>query len=177
MSSRKPEVDAATADVDFAARNYQIELNTSMGLIKIGLLPDAAPGHCRNMIGLAKIGYYDGLIFHRVIDGFMIQGGCPDGTGMGGPGYSIDAEFNAQPHDAGVLSMARSQDPNSAGSQFFLCVAQVPHLDNQYTAFGKTVDEESLQVVLSIGKVSIGANDRPVEDVTVESARVTESDK
>ena len=99
------------------------------------------------MLGLAKIGYYDGGAFHRIIKDFMIQGGCPEGTGTGGPGYKIAAEFNATPHEPGVLSMARTGDPNSAGSQFFICLARVPHLDRQYTAFGRTADADSLAVV------------------------------
>src|SRR5258708_30681377 len=108
---------------------------------------DAAPGHCSNMLALATIGYYDGLIFHRVIKGFMVQGGCPEGTGTGGPGYTIRAEFNKTKHDPGTLWMARTNDPNSAGSQFFLCLEPAPHLDNQYTPSGKTADAESLAVV------------------------------
>ena len=148
-----------------------------MILAPLDLDSETAPGHCRNIIGLTKIGYYDGVIFHRVIEGFMIQGGCPQGTGPGGPGYTIDAEFNSTPHEPGVLSMARTSDPNSAGSQFFLCVARVANLDNQYTAFGKTADETSLDVVLSIGNVETGANDRPIDDVTINAARVIEAAK
>jgi len=93
--SKKADVDAAVADVDFEKKSYQIELDTSAGKILLNLDPTHAPGHCKNMIGLAKIGFYDGLIFHRIIEDFMIQGGCPEGSGMGGPGYEIPAEFNA----------------------------------------------------------------------------------
>ena len=175
--NRKAEVDAAVADVDFSKNKYQVELDTTMGKILLDLLPDVAPGHCKNIIGLAKIGYYDGVIFHRVISGFMIQGGCPQGTGTGGPGYTINAEFNKTPHEPGVLSMARTSDPNSAGSQFFICVARVPHLDNQYTAFGRTADKESLNVARSIGDVPTGAQDRPVKEVKINSARVIETAK
>ena len=107
--SKKADVDAAVADLDFENKTYQLELDTSEGKILLNLDPTHAPGHCKNMIGLAKIGFYDGLIFHRIIEGFMIQGGCPEGSGMGGPGYQIPAEFNATPHVAGTLSMARSQ--------------------------------------------------------------------
>ena len=89
---------------------------------RLDMLTDVAPGHCNNMLGLAKIGFYNGLAFHRIIKGFMIQGGCPEGTGTGGPGYTIPAEFNATKHEPGVLSMARTSDPNSAGSQFFICL-------------------------------------------------------
>lgn len=173
----KPKVDEAVADVDFTANNYQIELNTSKGLILIDLHTDNAPGHCLNIIGLTKIGFYDGIVFHRIIKSFMNQAGCPQGQGTGGPGYTIDAEFNDTRHEPGVLSMARTADPNSAGSQFFLCTAAVSHLDNQYTAFGKTADDESLQVVLAIGEVPTGAGDRPIDDVVIESAIVVEIEK
>ncbi len=175
--NRRAEVDAALQDVDFEKNDYQIEFDTSMGKMTADLYPDVAPGHCQNIIGLTKIGFYDGIIFHRVIQGFMIQCGCPQGTGTGGPGYTIDAEFNDRPHEPGVLSMARTNDPNSAGSQFFVCVGRVPHLDNQYTVFGKTADDASRDVAMQIGNVETGANDRPVEDVTIRSARVVETAK
>ena len=145
-----------------------------MGKITLDMMPELAPGHVKNMLGLAKIGFYDGLTFHRVINGFMIQGGCPEGTGTGGPGYTIPAEFNKTKHEPGVLSMARTSDPNSAGSQFFLCLERVPHLDNQYTAFGKTADAESLAVVKKIGAVDTGAQDRPTKPVTINKATVVE---
>lgn len=175
--NRKPEVDAAVADVDFSKYDYQIEFDTTMGKITLDLHPDNAPAHCKNIIGLTKIGYYDGIKFHRVIGGFVIQAGCPQGTGTGGPGYTIDAEFNPTDHVAGTLSMARTNDPNSGGSQFFLCLGRVPHLDNQYTAFGQTADEESLQTVLKIGDVETGPGDKPVEDVAIEKGRVVEKAK
>ena len=114
-ANRKAEVDAALKDVDFSQKSYQVEFDTTMGKITLDLYPDVAPGHVKNLIGLAKIGYYDGVTFHRVIKGFMIQGGCPQGTGTGGPGYTIKAEFNSRPHEPGTLSMARTSDPNSAG--------------------------------------------------------------
>lgn len=176
-ANRESEVQSAIADVDFDKKTYQVEFETSKGKILLDLWPDIAPGHCRNLIGLAKIGFYDGIIVHRVIPGFVLQAGCPLGNGTGGPGYTIDAEFNERPHEAGVLSMARTSDPNSAGSQFFICLDRVPHLDRQYTAFGKTADDESLKVVLSIGAVATDASDRPTEDVTILSGRVIESDK
>ena len=172
--SKKEEVDAAVADVDFDNKSYQIELDTSEGKILLNLDPTHAPGHCKNMIGLTKIGFYDNLIFHRIIDGFMIQGGCPEGSGMGGPGYQIPAEFNATPHVAGTLSMARSQAPDSAGSQFFICLGTQSFLDNQYTAFGQTADEASMDVVAKIGSVTTDACDRPNEDVTIKKATVIE---
>ncbi|MEZ4741996.1 MAG: peptidylprolyl isomerase [Bdellovibrionota bacterium] len=170
------EVEKATENLDFENKQYDVEVDTSLGNFTLKLNPKVAPGHCRNMIGLAKSGFYDGLLFHRIIDGFMIQGGCPQGTGTGGPGYQIQQEFNPTPHRAGVLSMARAQNPDSAGSQFFVCVADATFLDNQYTAFGETKDDESLKVVQSIGKVATGANDRPVEDVVMKSVRVVEYD-
>lgn len=172
--SKKEEVDAAVADVDFDNKSYQIELDTSEGKILLNLDPTHAPGHCKNMIGLTKIGFYDNLIFHRIIDGFMIQGGCPEGSGMGGPGYQVPAEFNATPHVAGTLSMARSQAPDSAGSQFFICLGTQSFLDNQYTAFGQTADEASMDVVAKIGSVATNAGDRPNEDVTIKKATVIE---
>ncbi|MDA1014675.1 MAG: peptidylprolyl isomerase [Planctomycetota bacterium] len=175
MANRKKEVDAAVADLDFDANTYQVEFKTTLGSFKLNLDPSVAPGHCRNMIGLTRIGFYDGLIFHRIIPGFMIQGGCPEGSGTGGPGYQIKQEFNATPHVAGVLSMARSGDPNSAGSQFFVCLGKHTHLDRSYTAFGKTADDASLDVVKTLGSVSCGANDRPHEDVRIESATVIET--
>jgi len=175
--NRSAEVKAAEKTLDFATKKYQIVLDTSQGKITLDLLPDLAPGHCRNMLALAKIGYYDGLQFHRVIKGFMIQGGCPEGTGTGGPGYTIPAEFNATKHEAGVLSAARTSDPNSAGSQFFICLEKAPHLDRQYTAFGRTADAESLAVVKKIGVVATGAQDRPKIPVTMDKVTVLETPK
>ncbi len=169
----RADVDKAISDLDFENKTYQIQLQTSEGDIHLDLFPEVAPEHCRSMIGLVRIGFYDGLIFHRIIDGFMIQGGCPQGTGTGSPGYRVKAEFNNTPHEPGVLSAARSSDPNSAGSQFFICLEKAPHLDGQYSAFGKATDE-SMSVVRKIGKVQTGAQDRPVKDVTIEKAVVVE---
>jgi peptidyl-prolyl cis-trans isomerase B (cyclophilin B) len=135
--------------------------------IIIELYPEIAPNSVNNFISLINKGYYDGLAFHRVIPGFMIQGGCPDGTGMGGPGYSIKGEFkgngfpNPLKHTRGVLSMARSMNPNSAGSQFFLMVADSPHLDGQYAAFGKVIS--GLDVCDKIVAVKRDYNDMPQE--------------
>ena len=173
--SRKAEVESALSDVDFDNKTYQVKLETTHGDILLDLLPDVAPGHCRNLIGLTKIGYYDGLTFHRIINGFMIQGGCPEGTGTGGPGYTIDAEFNSTPHVAGTLSMARTNDPNTAGSQFFICLGTQDFLDNQYTAFGQTADASSLETVHKIGNVSTNHNDLPDEPVVIAKATVIES--
>ena len=135
------------------------------GIIKAELYPETAPQSVNNFIYLIKKGFYDGLCFHRVIPGFMIQGGCPKGNGTGGPGYCIKGEFlfngvdNKLKHKRGVLSMARSQSPNSAGSQFFLMHADAPHLDGQYAAFGKVI--EGLAVVDRIAGVKTDASDRP----------------
>lgn len=131
---------------------FSFENGASM---KAELYPEIAPNTVSNFISLVKKGFYDGLVFHRVIPGFMIQGGCPDGTGMGNPGYSIKGEFsgngfsNQLKHDRGVLSMARAMNPNSAGSQFFVMVAKAPHLDGQYAAFGKVIEgmEEADRIV------------------------------
>ena len=175
--NRKAEVEAAQKGLDLTAKKYQLELDTTLGKITLDMLPEVAPGHVRNLLGLAKIGYYDGLGFHRIIKGFMIQGGCPEGTGSGGPGYTIPAEFNATKHVAGVVSMARTSDPNSGGSQFFICLEAAPHLDRQYTAFGRTADAASLAVVKAIGVVKTGANDRPATPVTIKTAKVIETAK
>ncbi len=135
--------------------------------IKVELYPQIAPNTVNNFISLVKKGYYDGLIFHRVIKGFMIQGGCPEGSGMGGPGYSIKGEFaqnnfkNDLAHTEGVISMARSMMPNSAGSQFFIMHKNAPHLDGAYAAFGKVV--EGMDVVNKIAEVRCDYNDRPLE--------------
>lgn len=109
------------------------------GDVVIKLRDDLAPKHVARISELAEAGFYDGLTFHRVIDGFVAQGGCPDGNGMGGTGQKIDAEFNAQPHARGACSMARTSDPNSADCQFFICLDEVPYLDNQYTVWGEVI--------------------------------------
>lgn len=172
--SRKAEVETAVADVDFENKSYQIVLDTNKGEIRLNLLGDVAPGHCKNIIGLSRIGFYDGLVFHRVINGFMIQGGCPQGSGTGGPGYKVDAEFSSTPHVAGVLSMARSSDPNSAGSQFFICLGTQTSLDNSYTVFGTTADDSSMAVVSEIGGVPTDRSDRPNDEVKINKATVVE---
>jgi peptidyl-prolyl cis-trans isomerase B (cyclophilin B) len=171
------DLQKAAKAVDLAGFDYEVTLDTSAGPIRLTLDAKNAPGHVRNMVALAESGFYDGGCFHRIIKGFMIQGGCPEGTGTGGPGYQIPAEFNRTPHEPGVLSMARTSDPNSAGSQFFICLEKVPHLDNQYTAFGRTADAASLDVVKAIGTVKTGAQDRPVERVTIKKATVTKKAK
>lgn len=146
------------------------------GNIKIELYPEIEPNTVNNFISLIKKGYYDGLIFHRIIRGFMIQGGDPRGTGMGGPGYSIRGEFSANgftndlKHTEGVLSMARTMDPNSAGSQFFLMTSVSPHLDGQYAAFGKVI--EGLNLIMDLEKVKTSFGDKPLEDVVMEMVTV-----
>ncbi len=141
-------------------------ITTKLGEIELKLLPDVAPGHVQNFIDLAEKGFYDGTTFHRVIPGFMIQGGDPNSKdpdkskhGMGGPGYTIKAEFNATPHKRGVVSMARAGHPDSAGSQFFICVADAPFLDRQYTAFGEVV--KGMEVADKIVSEPRDRNDNP----------------
>ena len=138
------------------------------GLMTAELYPDLAPNTVRNFIHLVQSGFYDGLIFHRVIPGFMIQGGCPQGVGTGGPGYSIKGEFagngvkNDLKHDRGVLSMARAMHPNSAGSQFFIMVERAPHLDGQYAAFGKVT--AGMEVADAIVSADRDRMDKPYQD-------------
>lgn len=145
-------------------------------IIKVELYPDVAPNTVNNFISLANNGFYDGLTFHRVIYGFMIQGGCPEGTGMGGPGYSIKGEFaangfdNQLKHTVGVISMARSMMPDSAGSQFFIMHKDAPHLDGQYAAFGKVV--EGMDVVNQIAETDTDFSDKPYDDQIIKSIKV-----
>ena len=147
-------------------------------VIRLELYPETAPITVENFLDLVKKGFYNGLTFHRIISGFMIQGGDPDGNGMGGPGYSIKGEFksngvdNPLKHEKGVISMARSMDPNSAGSQFFIMHEAAPHLDGQYAAFGKVI--EGLDVVDEIASVETGFQDAPVEKVIMEKVEVEE---
>ena len=140
-------------------------IETSKGNITVELWDDVAPKHAENFQKLAKEGFYNGLNFHRIISNFVIQGGCPDGTGAGGPGWTVEAEFNDREHHEGVLSMARSQDPNSAGSQFFICLGRehCQHLDKQYTAFGKVT--EGIDIVRDIGSSETDHSDRPLEEI------------
>lgn len=160
------------------AQNPVVTMKTTAGTIIAELYPEIAPISVNNFISLIKKGYYDGLIFHRVIEGFMIQGGCPQGTGTGNPGYSIKGEFaqngfeNNLLHTEGVLSMARSMMPNSAGSQFFIMHKTSPHLDGAYAAFGKVT--EGMDVVNAIATTATDFQDRPLEpqmivEVTVDT--------
>lgn len=154
------------------AQNPVITITMDNGdVIKAELYPEIAPVSVNNFISLVKKGFYDGLTFHRVIEGFMIQGGCPLGNGTGGPGYTIRGEFsqngfhNPLKHEAGVLSMARAMHPDSAGSQFFIMHETSPHLDGAYAAFGKIT--EGLDVIDKIAKVPTGFRDRPLEDQVI----------
>jgi peptidyl-prolyl cis-trans isomerase B (cyclophilin B) len=157
-------------------QNPIVTFETSTGIIKAELYPEMAPNTVNNFISLVKSGFYDGTIFHRVIPGFMIQGGDPDGTGMGGPDYSIRGEFsgngfqNDLKHTRGVLSMARTMMPDSAGSQFFIMTADAPHLDGQYAAFGKVT--EGMEAVDKIVSARRDRSDRPKEDQTMRKVTV-----
>src|SRR3954469_18094064 len=145
-----------------AAKTPTATIETTEGTMTVEFWPDVAPNHVKNFIELAKSGFYNGLIFHRVIPEFMIQGGCPQGTGTGGSGKNVKAEFNRRPdrkHVRGVLSMARSQNPDSASSQFFVMHQDSTHLDGQYSAFG--VVTSGIETVDKIVSVPTGANDRP----------------
>ena len=158
-------------------KNPEITITMENGdQIRAELYPEIAPNSVKNFISLVKKGFYDGLVFHRVIQGFMIQGGCPQGTGMGGPGYSIKGEFsqngfkNDLKHTEGVLSMARSMMPNSAGSQFFIMHKAAPHLDGAYAAFGKVID--GMDVVNKIAETRTDYSDRPLKEQKIKSITV-----
>jgi peptidyl-prolyl cis-trans isomerase B (cyclophilin B) len=173
--------ESATAPTPTAAKEVAV-IKTSLGDMVLEFWPDVAPKHVENFKALAKKGFYDGTAFHRVIKGFMIQGGDPltkdesarSRWGTGDPGYKINAEFNDRQHVRGVLSMARSQDPNSAGSQFFICLDRAPHLDKAYTAFGKLIKGED--VLMKIGTTATGPRDVPVTRVNVDSVKIAPAD-
>ena len=159
------------------AQNPVITIEMKNGdIIKAELYPEIAPNTVNNFISLVNKGFYDGLIFHRVINGFMIQGGCPEGTGMGGPGYSIKGEFahngveNSLEHTEGVLSMARAMHPDSAGSQFFIMHKAAPHLDGEYAAFGKVT--EGMDIVNKIAEVPTDYSDRPLDPQKIKKVTV-----
>lgn len=174
---------ASTASAEMKSRKFTKEeikkmaetkavIETKYGNIELKFFPDVAPNHVNNFIELAKKGFYDGTTFHRVIPGFMIQGGDPNSKnadksthGMGGPGYTVKAEFNGKPHKRGILSMARAADPNSAGSQFFICVADAPFLDRQYTVFGEVVS--GMDVVDKIVSQPRDPRDNPNERIEI----------
>ncbi len=143
------ELDALAIE----AENVQARISTKKGDIVFRFYPHDAKQHCAAFIKLARAGFYDGLNFHRVEPGFVIQGGCPSGTGTGGPGYQIDAEFNAQPHVKGTVAMARSSSPNSAGSQFYICIEDARFLDKQYTVFGQTTSGQDVVDAIRVGDV------------------------
>jgi len=155
------------------------KIETNLGTISFKLLPELAPEHVRNFEGLARKGFYDGTLFHRVIPGFMIQGGDPNtktnnrrSWGMGGPGYAIKAEFNSRSHLRGIVSMARSQDPDSAGSQFFIVVADSTFLDRNYTVFGEVT--EGIEVADNIVSQKRDANDCPLQEVRMTRVSIQE---
>lgn len=161
----------------FMAQNPIVTFEMENGdIMKAELYPEVAPNTVNNFISLINKGYYDGLIFHRVIRGFMIQGGCPDGTGMGGPGYSIKGEFSSNgfandlKHTPGVLSMARTMAPNSAGSQFFIMHQNSPHLDGDYAAFGQIT--EGMDIVNKIAETATDYSDRPMEPQVMKKVTV-----
>ena len=159
-----------------AAPLPKVKIETSMGDIVVELNPAKAPKTVSNFLYYVKSGFYNNTIFHRVINGFMIQGGCPDGTGMGGPGYNIRGEFsqngfnNPLKHEAGVLSMARAMHPDSAGSQFFIMHKPAPHLDGSYAAFGKIT--EGMDVVNKIAETDTDYSDRPLDEQKIQSMTV-----
>ena len=166
-AGRSTHVEAQTA----SKKDTRAIIDTTFGSMEIRFFPDKAPQHVENFITLARSGFYDKTIFHRVIPGFMIQGGDPNTKdekdtpkyGMGGPGHRVKAEFNDRPHVRGVLSMARSQDPDSAGSQFFIVVKEAPHLNGQYTAFGEVV--KGMEVADQIVSQPRDARDNPRERI------------
>lgn len=151
--------------------NPTVTIETTKGTIELELWPDQAPKHVENFKKLATDGFYDGLVFHRVIPDFMVQTGCPQGTGTGGPGWNVNAEFNDSAFVKGTLGMARAGDPNSAGSQFFICVADTPHLNGQYTAFGKVTSGQ--EVADAISEVERDRGDRPKSEVQMVKVTVS----
>ncbi len=162
----------ATAEVQTpqATNNPQVVLETDSGSIVLELYPAESPVTVENFLKLVNHKFYDGLTFHRVIPSFMVQGGCPKGDGSGGPGWTIKGEFGPRKHVPGTLSMARTPDPNSAGSQFFICVATVQHLDGQYAAFGQTI--EGLEVAQKIVSVPRDQRDKPLAPIHIKRAYV-----
>jgi len=154
-------------------KKYTATIDTTEGVITVELDPKIAPQHVNSFVFLAREGFYNGVIFHRVIPGFMIQGGDPTGTGMGGPGYKVKAEFSKKKHTRGVLSAARSSDPNSAGSQFFLMHQDAPHLDGQYSVYGQATS--GLEVIDKIVGAPRDRNDRPNNPAKINSITITES--
>jgi peptidyl-prolyl cis-trans isomerase B (cyclophilin B) len=188
LAQEKKEAAAEAKKAPAAATTNEVAvIKTSAGEMVVEFWPDVAPKHVENFKKLARQGFYDGTAFHRIIKGFMIQGGDPntkdpnkeDSYGMGGPGYSVKAEFNDRKHVRGVLSMARSADPNSAGSQFFIMLGAAPSLDNNYTGFGKLIKGED--VLAKIGDTPVGPSrsgepSKPKQRITVESIKIVPAD-
>lgn len=168
----EPNLDFMKMPVADLAK-YHVVLETNQGNLEVEFWPDVAPNHVRNFLDLSYTGFYDGTTFHRVIPGFMIQGGDPTGTGTGDGKRKLKAEFNNKKHEAGVLSMARSSSPDSASCQFFVMHARSPHLDGQYSAFGKLVS--GLDVVEKIVKVKRNASDKPAEPQKIMKAKVVKA--
>jgi peptidyl-prolyl cis-trans isomerase B (cyclophilin B) len=174
IAEMKEAVKEKWADIVFEKDgkqvNYVATFQTDAGDIQIEFYPDLAPNHVRSFIALSSVGFFDGLIFHRCIPGFVIQGGCPSGTGMGGPGYCLKAEFSDKKHVRGTLSMARATPVDSGGSQFFICVDDTPPLDNKYTVFGHVI--KGMDVVDKIVSAKTGARDRPLNPVKIKSVKI-----
>ena len=178
QTNNPPENQTASAN----NTNEVAVITTSEGVMVLEFYPDVAPNHVANFKKLARSGFYDGTAFHRVIPGFMIQGGDPntkndsakDSWGQGGPGYTINAEFNSKHHARGILSMARTSDPNSAGSQFFICHADAPSLDGQYTVFGKLI--KGYDVLDKIATTPTEGPDRPIKRMNIESIKIVPAD-
>lgn len=170
-SEKKPAPSADGQKPAAAVKNRIVRVETNKGIIRIEMFEDKAPITTKNFMDLVNKGFYDGVIFHRVIDGFMIQGGDPTGTGRGGPGYMIPDEFHADlKHDnAGILSMANA-GPNTGGSQFFITLGPTPHLNNRHAVFGKVI--EGLDVIKAIGKTATGSADRPLEDIVMKKVTI-----
>ena len=157
----------------------QATIHTPFGTMTARFFSDVAPRHVENFLDLSEQGFYDGLTFHRIIDGFMIQGGCPKGTGTGNGPRRLTAEFNDRPHQTGTLSMARASDPNSASCQFFICLDRCDFLDGEYTVFGELVDKASLETLKKIGKVPVkdsgqGERSTPIKAVKIDKVTVEE---
>lgn len=157
----------------------QATIETDFGDMTLRFFPDVAPKHVDNFVQLAEKGFYDGLGFHRIIKGFMIQGGCPKGDGTGNGPNRLPAEFNSRPHTLGTLSMARAQNPNSASCQFFICLDRCDFLDGQYTVFGELADDASKETLKKIGNVAVqdsgmGENSAPTKPVKMKKVTVTE---
>jgi cyclophilin family peptidyl-prolyl cis-trans isomerase len=175
-TARPAVVDSAAAKrvPVHSKTNKCVTIETSYGKMVLELFHDVAPAHADSFVARTADGFYNGTIFHRVIDGFMIQGGDPTGTGTGNASYKLKAEFNENPHIEGTLSMARMQDPNSASCQFFICLARAAHLDRQYTVFGQLL--KGYDVLHAIGKLPTGAQNRPVKDVVMTKVYLSDFD-